>query len=152
MARFAFRLDPVLKHRERIEDEKSQVFAVAQQALQDAEKERLYLVSRRDDLSVYIATEHASFDSDALRIAYAHLGFLAREIRAAEMRVATCVEAAARAQDELIAASKERRILERLRERKQTVFDQEHERAEQRELDDANSLQHARNQAQGVSI
>ena len=117
---------------------------MAQRALLDAENERLALCVRRDALGARVAGEHEQLDGETLRISYAHLEFLAREIRAAELRIATCVDVAARAQGELIAASKDRRVLERLRERRRTNFDHEQDRLEQRDLDEANAIAHAR--------
>ena len=144
MARFVFRLAPVLSHRERIEDEKKQLLAEALRALREAEEELNALRDRRESIAREVAAEHAQLDGETLRISYAHLDFLAREIRAADLRVVERIQAADRAREALVVASKDRKVLDRLRERQHEVFKQEELRLEQRDLDDANARRYGR--------
>lgn len=152
MARFVFRLAPVLRYRERIEDEKKLMLAGEQRKLAEAEAERNALKSRREALAREMVSGHKRFDAETLRMTYAHLDFLAREINVADWRVATCVQAVNAAREALVRASKDRKILDRLRERARENFNREEQRVEQRDLDEANSQRYMRLQHhQGVT-
>ena len=80
MARFAFRLDPVLHHRERIEMERQRVFAAAMQRLADAEREREAYIARRNDMHDRLRFNHGAMDAEELRATYAHCDYLDRAI------------------------------------------------------------------------
>jgi len=151
VARFVFRLAPVLRHRERIEEEKKQLLATAQRALAQAEEQRQQLRDRREALAMELIVEHRKLDAEGLRLAYGHLDFLAREITAADWHVANCVRAVDQAREVLVRATKDRKILDRLRERQKEAFDREQLRLEQRDLDDANSRRYDRISHQGVT-
>ena len=143
MARFVFRLAPVLRHRERIEDQKKQLLAEAQRVLAEAEAQRQRLRDKRENLARELIAEHRKLDGEALRLAYGHLDFLAREITAADWNVANCARAVDEARVVLVRATKDRKILDRLRERQREVFNIEQARLEQRDLDDANARHYA---------
>jgi flagellar protein FliJ len=149
MPRFIFRLQPVLRHRERIEEQKKQIFAREQRALAQAIAERDALRGKREALAAELITEHKNLDGESLRLAYAHLDFLAREITAADYHVMACEGAVERARLVLVAATKERKILERLRERQHEAFMREQLRLEQRDLDDDNARRYQRS---GVAL
>lgn len=151
MPRFKFRLAPVLLQRERIEEEKKLLLAAAQRELLDAETERQRLRDRREALARELVEEHRNLDAESLRMAYAHLDFLAREISAADWRVAASGKAVEAARDVLVRASKDRKILEKLRSRQKQEFDLEQQRFEHRALDEANSRRHARIVREGVT-
>ena len=151
MPRFVFRLAPVLRHRERIEEEKKQLLAEAQRKLFDAEAQRQRLRDRREELAVELVAGHRKIDGETLRMTYAHLDFLAREITAADWRVAAAGQAVDLARQILIRATKDRKVLERLRERQREAHKREQERLEHRDLDEANSRRHARLSREGVT-
>ena len=151
MPRFTFRLAPVLLLRERIEEEKKMLLAVAQRELRDAEIERQRLRDRREALAKELVEEHRKLDAESLRMTYAHLDFLAREITAADWRVAASSQAVEASREVLMQASKGRKILDRLRSRRKQEFDLEQQRVEQRDLDEANSRRHARITREGVT-
>ena len=151
MARFVFRLAPVLRQRERIEEQKKQLLAAAVRALVDAEAKRDQLKARRETLARELIAEHRNLDAEGLRLAYAHLDFLAREITAADYLVMSRTREVNLAREILVRATKDRKILDRLRERQKEAYDLEQLRIEQRELDDANSRRYERISHQGVS-
>lgn len=153
MARFVFRLAPVLRYRERIEEEKKLLLAAAQRTLADAEAERQRLRDRREALARELVHGHRALDAETLRMTYAHLDFLARELNAADWRVAQCEQAVNAAREVLVRASKDRKILDRLRERARENFNREQLRLEQHDLDEANSHRYARvmHRSQGVT-
>lgn len=139
MARFVFRLAPVLRHRERIEEQKKTLLAAAQRTLAEAEERRQQLRDRREALAAELIAEHKKLDVETLRLTYAHLDFLAREITAADWHVANCVRAVDQAREALVRATKDRKVLDRLRERQKEAWESEQMRIEQNELDEANA-------------
>jgi len=149
--RFVFRLASVLRHREWIEDEKKQKLAEANRALLAAEEARQALRDRRETLARELTSEHAKLDGETLRISYAHMEFLAREITAADMTVAGCFHAVNLSRDALVQATKNRKVLDRLRERQFKVYEAEQMRLEQRDLDDANARQYGRKLREGTT-
>jgi len=144
MARFVFRLAPVLRQRERVEEQKKLFLAREQRVLADAEARREMLRTRRERLARELIAEHRKLDIEGLRLAYAHLEFLAREITAADYHVAACQQAVERAREVLVRATKDRKILDRLQERQLEAFKREELRLEQRELDDDNARRYIR--------
>ena len=93
MKKFAFALQPVLEHRERIEDEKQQVVAVRQRAVDEAQSELSRLNQSFRETSAELRDKHKELDADELRLFYAHLQYIDRSIVAqihvvAERRVA----------------------------------------------------------------
>ncbi|HEY1729793.1 MAG TPA: flagellar export protein FliJ [Candidatus Baltobacteraceae bacterium] len=144
MARFVFRLAPVLRQRERIEEQKKQLLAREQRVLADAEARREMLRTRRENLARELIAEHRKLDAEGLRLAYGHLDFLAREITGADYHVAACQQAVERARAVLVRATKDRKILDRLQERQREAFKVEQLRLEQRELDDDNARRYHR--------
>jgi flagellar FliJ protein len=137
--RFVFRLAPVLRQRERIEEEKKQLLAAAQRTLAEAEAQRQKLRTRRESLAHELIVRHRDLDGETLRLTYGHLDFLARELSTADFQVAICARAVDEARAALVRATKDRKILDRLRERQRENFELEQARIEQRELDDANA-------------
>lgn len=151
MARFVFRLASVLRYRERIEEEKKLLLAAEQRKLAEAEATRQRLRTNREALARELVAGHRRFDVETLRVTYAHLDFLAREINTADWHVATCQSAVDVARDVLVRASKDRKILDRLRERARENFNREQLRLEQHDLDEANSQRYVRIRHQGVT-
>src|SRR5580658_6060639 len=80
MPKFAFRLDPVLKYRQRLEDEQQIVFAAALSALRSAEAVRDDYIARRADMRSRLLLHHQEMDSVELRASYAHCDYLDRSI------------------------------------------------------------------------
>jgi flagellar export protein FliJ len=136
---FRFRLDPVLDHRERTERERAGDHARAVAAQHEAERHRDDLIARRDAARRRLTDEHATMGADTLRFTYAHLDYLDRVIVVAEQRVDACVAATAQAHALLVAAARDRKVLETLKDRRREAFLLAAAQAEQRELDDQNA-------------
>ena len=149
--RFQFRLQPVLGHRERIEQERAAAHARALADQLDAERARDALTEKRDALRRRLVREHAAFDADTLRATYGHLDYLDRAIAAAQQRTDACAAETARARQLLVGAAKDRQVLETLKERRREEFQLGAALAEQRELDDLNARLYARLAAEGLS-
>ena len=137
--RFRFRLDPVLEHRERVEQERAGEHAQAHADLLAAERARDEMIARRDAMRDAVVREHAEMDGQRLRATYAHLDYLDRAIAASQQRVDACADEAERARVRLVAAAKDRKVLETLKEQRHETFQLDAALAEQRDLDDQNA-------------
>ncbi|HEV7180406.1 MAG TPA: flagellar export protein FliJ [Candidatus Baltobacteraceae bacterium] len=142
--RFKFSLEAVLDVRKRLEDEKQQIVARKQRALDLSQNE---LKSLNDDFrlnSDRLRSEHRELDAEGLRLHYGHLQFLDRAITAQIRVVAERRIELERARVELLEASKERKVVEKLKERRREAFVIEELRIEQNELDDGNARRYGR--------
>lgn len=149
---FRFALEPVLERRKRIEEEKQQELALAQHALDAATADLLALHDRFRKHSNILREDHKSFDVETLRLHYAHLEFLDRAITEQEGVVAlrkTEHEAARRV---LLVAAKEKKALEKLKERRRDAHVLAENLIEQREIDDNNARRFARSSTGGSLI
>ena len=142
--RFKFTLQPVLEQRKRMEEEKQQVVAARQRELDFSESEMRRLNDEFRISSESLRTSHRSFDGESLRMHYAHLQFLDRAITAQIRVVAERRVALDRARGDLLEASKERKVVEKLKERRHEAFLAEELRIEQNELDDGNARRFGR--------
>ena len=150
MKRFAFALQPVLDHRKRIEDEKQLVVAVRKRAVDDAEREPARLNEEFREHSTMLREGHKKLETRELQCIYAHLQFLDRCIVAQIRIVAERRVALDRARTELLAASKEKKVVEKLKERRKDAHALEEQRFEQKELDDGNARRYRRAQIGGT--
>jgi flagellar protein FliJ len=144
MKAFKFTLQPVLEHRERIEDEKEQVVATRRRAYDEARAE---LDRLNDEFRAHegeLRLRHRELQTEDLRLHYAHLQYLDRVIDAQIHIVAERQAALERARRDLIVASKERKVVDKLKERRKAAFVAETLRQEQIELDDTNARRHGR--------
>jgi flagellar FliJ protein len=144
MARFVFRLDPVLNHRKRLEDEQQRVFALALKQFVEAETLRDDYVARRTAMRALIQDDHARMGVEELRAAYAHCAYLDREIDAQllvieERRVHVNAERLV-----LLEKTRDKKVLETLRERRRETFEREATLVEQRESDELNARYYER--------
>jgi len=137
--KFAFRLDPVLGHRERLERERAGEHARALADQLSAQRMLDDIVEKRDMLRGRLVQEHAHFDAETLRATYTHLDYLDRAIIASRQRVDACAAETERARARLVDAAKDRKVLETLKERRREAFQLDVALADQRELDDQNA-------------
>jgi len=144
MRRFAFTLQPVLEHRKKIEDEKQQVVAERKRAVDAAEAELARLNDEFRETSKQLREQHRALDAEALRLHYGHVQFLDRVITAQIRVVADRRVALDRARSDLLSASKDRKVVEKLKERRREAFVAEQLRIEQNELDDGNARRYGR--------
>jgi len=144
MRRFDFTLQPVLEHRKKLEDEKQQVVAERKRAVDAAEAELARLNDEFRETSKQLREQHRALDAESLRLHYAHVQFLDRVITAQIRVVADRRVALDRARTDLLAASKDRKVVEKLKERRREAFVAEQLRIEQNELDDGNARRYGR--------
>jgi flagellar FliJ protein len=139
MAKFAFRLDPVLDYRQRLEDEQQVVLAAAVSKQRSAEAQRDDYIARRAQMRERLYAHHNEMDTIELRATYAHCDFLDRSI-VSQQRVVE--EARAKADVErtkLVVKSRDKKVLSVLKERRRETFESEASATEQRESDEINS-------------
>ena len=150
--RFRFSLQPLLEQRERVENQRQQALAQRQLALDAARREVDRLDGEFRASALSLRTSHAALDGDELRLHYAHLQFLDRAIVVQIRVVAERQVALDRAREELLAASKDRKVVDKLKQRRRQNFVDEEMRVEQRELDDGNARQYGRSLRQGGGV
>ncbi len=144
MKRFHFALQPVLDQRQRIEDQKQMVVAQRRRSLDEAEAELRRLNEEFRENADVLRVKHSELDIEELRLTYAHLQFLDRCIVAQIHVVAERRVALDKARAELLEASKERKAVEKLKERRRTAHETEAMRIEQNEIDDGNARRYRR--------
>jgi flagellar FliJ protein len=144
MPQFAFRLDPVLGHRKRLEDAQQVVFAAALAAQRAAEAVRDDYIARRTDMRERLRTQHGAMDVTDLRAAYAHCDFLDRSIVAQEVVIEQARGKTDRERVTLVAKTKDKKVLEVLKERRRETFEAETTAAEQQESDEINARRYDR--------
>ncbi len=142
MPKFKFALAPVLNHRKRIEDEKQRIFAERRRELQAAEDELARLNAEFKRYSLALREDHASLSSEELRWHYAHLEYLDRCMTMQLGIVAQRRTAVERSRADLAAASKERKVMEKLKDRRYEEHRALEAAREQRDLDDTNNRRH----------
>jgi len=118
MAKFKFALEPVLGHRERVEDEKQQLLAERQRELKSAEDELTRLGGEFKRYTAALREDHAKLSSEELRWHYAHLEYVDRCMTMQHGVIYQCRAAVDRARTDLAAASKERKVIEILKDRR----------------------------------
>lgn len=138
MAKFHFPLDGVLRHREMVEQEKHRAFSVAR-----AEKEKIQVEVRALDEAVRraLADLRANHLTGPLDLAFlaAHRRFMLSMQRQGLTLLERLQEAqkkADAAQVELAEAAKQKKLLEKLRERQQTRWAEATEKKELADLDE----------------
>ena len=144
MARFVFPLQPLLDERRRKEEEKQLAFFRVKAARDERSREldRLSAALRARGRALH---ECAMTGSAAnLRLYDAHLRYLERAIDSSER---CSVESAASfdlAAAELLDANRDRRLIEKLKDRRLHEFEREEARRDELELDEANSRRRSR--------
>ena len=139
MAKFAFRLDPVLEHRQRLEDEQQRAFAAVLLIQTQAERLRDDYLARRTEMRERLHTQHTEMDSIELRATYAHCDYLDRSIVAQQSVVDEAKLKVAKERAKLVLKVRDKKVLEVLKERRRETFESEAYALEIRESDEINS-------------
>jgi flagellar FliJ protein len=137
MTRFKFALQQVLHDRERTENEKQQLFAERRCELTAAEDELARLKVEFDRYSTVVREEHAKLTGEDLRRYYAYLEHLNRCMTMQQPIIAKCHAALERARQDLLGASKDRKVLEKLKDRRFELHRAAEAAREEAELEDA---------------
>jgi flagellar FliJ protein len=139
MKKFKFSLEPVLDVRRRVEEEKQQSLSQRQRELQAAQDELARLHAEFKGFSNVLRDDHQSLSSEELRSHYAHLEYLDRCITMQHAFISQCRGAVERARVNLVEASKERKVVDKLKDKRFEEHRALEAAIEQKELDDANN-------------
>jgi flagellar protein FliJ len=138
-AKFQFPLQPLLDWRKRVEEEKQRDFAACRRAVDESARELDRLAAARWQCARQLAASARRRPAADLRLRDAHLRSLDVAIDDERRRRCDHEAALGRARAELITASRERRVIERLKERQWRLFEAEEARREELELDESNA-------------
>lgn len=143
---FRFGLETVLKHRKRLEDAAQREYAEAQQAVNDvlAAIEQMYV--RMDEVREEIAAAQKVGTREKVAEVVAceqFLNGLKIHIEARRLEARQLMVVAEEKQELLIAAARDKKILMKLKERRQNEYRERLRRIEAKELDDITMVRQA---------
>ncbi|HTA55074.1 MAG TPA: flagellar export protein FliJ [Candidatus Acidoferrales bacterium] len=144
MARFAFRLEPLLDARKRTEDEKRRDLAACRNSLERCAGERRRFAVAREACIAALFNAVRTRPVRDLRALDRHLRYLCAAETTTRAQETGLAESFERARDELIFANRERRVVEKIKARRRRVFEAQEARREELELDDGNARRHER--------
>ena len=145
MSRFRFRLEPVLQMRQRLEDQAQQALARAERQLQEAERR----LSEADGTlrDAYVSAGQAERDgADVVRLTWHRNWIVAktRNVEAGRLEVQERLEARDLRLVQAQEARKQRRVLERFKDRARQAFDADIARREMQAIDELATIRAAR--------
>ncbi len=145
MSRFRFRLEPVLQMRQRAEEEAEQALARAERQLQDATA-RLRTASDRLRDAYASATQAEREGADVVLLTWHRNWIVARtrDVEASRLDVQERLETRDLRLTQAQEARKERRVLDRFKERARQAFDAEASRREMQAIDELATIKAAR--------
>lgn len=136
--KFSFRLDRVLRHRENLEDLRERALAEVEARLVRERAAEAALLALRDDVLGDLARLQAgAFAADDRAPYTAFLAELARQLDEQRRRIAQTEALREDKRAELVRASQDRRIVEKLKEGRRAEYLQDVGRLEQALLDEA---------------
>lgn len=144
MRKFVFALEALLGVRARAEEQRRQTMLARQREVNAARAELKRLDAEYRAHADVLRGRHRSLDAGDLRLHYAHVEYLDRQITAQMRAVADRAAAFERARTELLVASKERKVVEKLKERRRDAHVAEELRVEQKDMDDGNARRYDR--------
>ena len=145
MSRFRFRLEPVLQMRQRLEEQAQQALARAERQLQDAET-RLSGADDRLRAAYTTAGEAEREGADVVLLTWHRNWIVAktRDVEALRLEVRDRLEARELRLHQAHEARKQRRVLERFKDRAKLVFDTEAAQREMQAIDELATIKAAR--------
>jgi flagellar FliJ protein len=146
VARFRFRLQPVLEHRRRLE-ELAQIELAQAQAVQQREEAALQSLHERARLAVDRLEQQrlaGPLDIEVLLLGMRYLDVLKGQADRQQQVVERLREQAEAKRQALIGSMQQRKVLEQLRERQRNAFLLEQRRQEARQVDELVVMRHGR--------
>ncbi|BDE06034.1 hypothetical protein WPS_13100 [Vulcanimicrobium alpinum] len=140
MTAFRFFLDPVLRHRERIERVRAAEHAHKVADQRESQRVLDCLTASREAARTALLGGQGKLEAISLRATYTYLDYLDRVIVAARQRLDACAAGTDASRHHLGAAVRARKALETLKERRREAHDLEAALAEQRDLDEFNKV------------
>ncbi len=138
-AQFLFALQPLLEARERVERERLAIFAARRHAVEQCRREFERLANARARITNLLVDAGRTGRTSEARLYDADLRSLVRTIERAQRRCAQLEAECEIAGKALATARRERRVIERLKERRRHAFELEEARREELEIDEANA-------------
>jgi len=151
MRKFKFKLQPVLKHRQKKEDILKKELAEIRQ-LYEKEKQLLeQLKSKLAELQEELRVKQcSSVDASDIAVCSNYIDRVQREIETQVSRVADIAKEVIKAQERLMQASRDKKVLEKLHDKKYEEHKQESERIEQGLIDEIATVRHGRSESNSL--
>jgi flagellar FliJ protein len=146
---FRFRLEPVLKYRQFLEDQKLAEFAEKQRLLENEKAALRELKTMRRRYFEALREESRKEDVDVSMMSFfqSYIFFLDRRVTEQLAVVARAQKAADQAMLELVEARKQKEVLVKVKEKKFKEYRYEEERQDQLQLDDVASIKYIRDRS-----
>jgi flagellar FliJ protein len=145
MCAFRFRLEPVVSLKKRLEDQRKSELAVARENLKQKETRLVNLCRRKETCQTSMNCDcRGSVDISSKLLYYAYMEKLTDEIADHASAVEQSKEDVELKRDQLLESSREKKALEKLRERMKQRYVVRTRRSEQAELDETASRRHGR--------
>lgn len=146
---FQFRLEPVLKYRQFLEDQKLADFAEKQRLLENEKVKLRDLKSMRRQYFEALREESRKEEVDVTIMSFfqSYIFFLDRRVTEQVATVARAQRVSDQAKLELIEARKQKEVLVKFREKKFGEYRYEEERQNQLQLDDIASIKYIRDRS-----
>jgi flagellar FliJ protein len=148
MCAFKFRLEPVVSLRKQVERERKSALALARKDLGRKEARLVNLCEHKDDCQNQMGQEmsEGNLDVTGNLIYYAYIEKLADDIAAQAIEVKQSREDVETKRDLLLESSKEKKMLEKLKERMKERYIANAKKCEQGSLDETAGKAHIRKQ------
>jgi len=149
---FKFNLDPVLKHRKRLEDAAQKEFADAQNAVAEILRRLENMYQRLDEVRDEISATQQQASAHQVENVREMESFLIghkRRIDAVRLEARELMRIAEDKQEALIVAARERKVLDKLKEKRMTEHKEWLNRVEQKAADDQTMARQAWQQIRG---
>lgn len=143
-ARFRFTLQPLLDRRARVEEEKQRDFAAAKRLVEDCDGELERLAAAYAHGAKHLVASAQTQGAADRRAGDSWLLFLQAAMRRERARRSDLQATCDGAREALVAASRERRVIEKLKERRRFEFEAAEARREELEIDESNARRHER--------
>lgn len=138
-ARFEFRFQPLLDRRKCVEEEKQRKFAACWRAVEECRRELARLGDAHRRVARQLVETALRRPMADVRLREAYLRSVEAAVHDVRRRRGEAQTAWERAREELVSASRERRVIEKLKERRREAFEAERARREELELDESNA-------------
>lgn len=149
-AKFEFSLQPLLDWRRRLEEEKQREFFTAHRLLAGCDRELDRLADAYARCAKRLTASASSARGVELNLGDAFLRAVRTAMTREASRRADLESACTRARDALVAAGRERGVIEKLMERRRREAEAAHARRAELELDEANARRHERALREGL--
>lgn len=150
-AKFRFALQPLLKWRARAEEEKQRDFFAARRLLEECDRELQRLAAVYGQCAKQLVASAGTGRAADFRVADSSLLFLQAAMGRERLHRSKLQTTCDRARDALVVASRERRVIEKLKERRLREFEAAEARREELEIDEANARRYERAAFKGAA-